>query len=336
MIVACAPDIFYAEDTDGDGRADRRDVLFTGFNQGNQQHRVNGLKWGLDGWLYFANGDSGGHIKSLKTGAEIDLGGRDFRIRPDEGLIDPQLGVSQFGRNRDDWDNWFGCNNSNPMWHFVLADHYLRRNAHVAPPEARVPVSVTPGPTVIYPRSRTLTRFNDPAGAGRFTSANSAMVYRDELFGPDFSASAFISEPVHNLVHREVIQPAGLTFTSRRADDEQQSEFLASSDNWFRPTMLATGPDGALWVVDMYRLVIEHPQWIPKEWQEKLDLRAAPTRGGFIACFPWPPGPGRFPGSTSCRRPRWPRRSIRPAAGSATWSSRCSFGAATSRPGPSS
>ena len=68
----------------------------------------------------------------------------------------------------------------------------------------------------------------------------------------------FVSEPVHNLIHREVMKPKGVTFTSQLADDEQTSEFLASSDNWFRPTMIQTGPDGALWVADMYRYVIEH------------------------------------------------------------------------------
>src|SRR5262245_20789563 len=85
VLVACAPDIFYAEDTDGDGKADVRRTLFTGFGQGNQQHRMNSLVWGLDGWVYGANGDSGGVIRSsLKPDAEpVDISGRDFRIRPD-------------------------------------------------------------------------------------------------------------------------------------------------------------------------------------------------------------------------------------------------------------
>ena len=69
----------------------------------------------------------------------------DFRIQPDTGLIDAQAGQTQFGRRRDDWGNWFGCNNSNPMWHFVLGDHYLRRNPHLAAPGSRINVSVTPG-----------------------------------------------------------------------------------------------------------------------------------------------------------------------------------------------
>src|SRR5438132_3777497 len=222
VIVTCAPEIFYAEDTDGDGKADVRRQLFVGFHPGNPQHRVNGLVWGLDNWVYCANGDSGGRIRSVKTGAEIDIRGRDFRIRPDEGLIDPQSGQTQYGRSRDDWGNWFGCNNSNPMWHFVLADEYIRRNPHSAAPDPRVPVSVTPGAARVYPVSRTLPRFNDPGGANHFTSACSVIVYRDELFGPAFANNAFVSEPVHDLVHRAIMSPIGVTFTRRRAVDEPQ------------------------------------------------------------------------------------------------------------------
>ncbi len=286
VLVTCAPEIFYAEDTDGDGKADKKEVLFSGFAQGNQQHRVNGLVWGLDGWVYGANGDSGGMITSAKTGAKVGIGGRDFRIRPDTGEIDPVTGQTQFGRSRDDWGNWFGCNNSNPMYQFVLPDHYIRRNPHVPAPDPRVNVSVVPGASPVFPISRTLERFNDPNTANRFTSACSAIVYRDDLFGPAFEGNTFVSEPVHNLIHREVMSPRGVTFTSRRAPDEQTSEFLASSDNWFRPTMIQTGPDGALWIADMYRLVIEHPEWIPKEWQERLDLRAGHDKGRIYRVFP--------------------------------------------------
>src|SRR5947209_11442080 len=154
VLVTCAPEIFYAEDTDGDGRADVRRPLFVGFLEGNQQHRVNGLVWGLDNWIYGANGDSGGTVKSRKTGATINLSGRDFRIRPWSGEIEAQTGQSQFGRARDDWGNWFGNNNSNPMYHFVLDDHYLRRNPHVLYPDPKAQVSVTPGASEVYPISK--------------------------------------------------------------------------------------------------------------------------------------------------------------------------------------
>src|SRR5262249_55075552 len=141
VLVTCAPEIFYAEDTDGDGKADVRVPLYTGFVEGNQQHRVNGLVWGLDNWIYGANGDSGGGVRSVKTGAEMNIRGRDFRIRPDAGLIDAQTGQTQFGRSQDDWGNWFGCNNSRPMYHFVLADQYLRRNPYLPAPQTNVQVS---------------------------------------------------------------------------------------------------------------------------------------------------------------------------------------------------
>lgn len=295
VLVTCAPELFYAEDTNGDGKADVRTPLFVGFSEGNQQHRVNGLVWGLDNWLYCANGDSGGGIKSLKTGKVVNISGRDLRLRPDTGEIEAVTGQSQYGRSRDDWGNWFGNNNSNPMFHFVLADHYLRRNPHFVPPDPRVQVSVTPGAAAIYPISRTLPRFNNPQSVNRFTSANSTIVYRDELFGPHFAGNSFVSEPVHNLIHREIMKPKGVTFTSHRAGDEQQAEFLASSDNWFRPTMLQTGPDGALWVADMYRHVIEHPEWIPKDWQQKLDLRAGHDLGRLYRIYPVDKKPRALP-----------------------------------------
>jgi putative membrane-bound dehydrogenase-like protein len=304
ILVTAAPDILYAEDTNGDDKADVRKVLYKGFGEGNQQHRVNGLRWGLDNWLYVGNGDSGGVIKaiaavsgplapraddrtrSVPATSEVNVNGRDLRIRPDTGEIDAQSGQTQFGRERDDWGNWFGGNNSNPMWHYTLEDHYLRRNPHVAPPSVRKQVSVSPGAAPVFPRSKTLARFNDFNMANRFTSACSQMIYRDELLGPEFAGNMFVCEPVHNLVSRESVSPQGTTFTSRRAKDEQQSEFLASEDNWFRPSMVRTGPDGALWVSDMYRFVIEHPKWIPAEFQSQLQLRAGDDKGRIYRIYP--------------------------------------------------
>src|SRR5262249_36421527 len=148
-------------------------------------------------------------IKSLKTGKVVSSSGRDFRIRPDEGLFDLQSGQTQYGRSRDDWGNWFGNNNSWPMWHFALDDYYIRRNQHIAAPDPRVHISVTPGAARVYPISRTLPRFNSPDAVNHFTSACSAIVYRDELFGPAYANNTFVSEPVHNLVHREIMTAQG-------------------------------------------------------------------------------------------------------------------------------
>lgn len=287
VLVAAAPDVLYLEDTDGDGRADRIEKRFVGFAEGNQQHRANGLQWSLDGWLHLANGNSGGKISSTQSGAILDIGRRDLRLRPDEGLFEPLSGQTQYGRNRDDWGNWFGGNNSNPVWHYALDDRYLRRNPHLVPPNPAVDVPVLPGAAPVYPTSTTLARFNDAHAANRFTSACGTMIYRDDLLGPAYAGNVFVCEPVHNLVHREIVRPAGPTFRSERAPAEQTAEFFASTDNWSRFTTARTGPDGALYVVDMYRRVIEHPTWIPAAWQKLLgDLRAGSDQGRIYRVVP--------------------------------------------------
>ncbi|MBN8626539.1 MAG: c-type cytochrome [Planctomycetes bacterium] len=286
-LVCAVPEIFFARDTDGDGRADERRPLYTGLHVGNPQHLANGLRFGLDGWVHCANGATRTEVKSVATGKSVDVGTRDFRIHPDTGDIEPLYGRSQYLRECDDWGNWFGNANSNPLYHFALEEQYLRRNPHaVFAQTATEDVSETPGAAQVFPISRTVARFNDLSRANRFTSACSATIFRDETLGPEFYGNSFVCEPVHNLVHREILRPEGTTFRSRKPDDEARREFLASRDGWFRPSMVRTGPDGALWIADMYRLVIEHPEWIPKDWQAKLDLRAGSDKGRLYRVFP--------------------------------------------------
>ncbi|HWN95134.1 MAG TPA: PVC-type heme-binding CxxCH protein, partial [Methylomirabilota bacterium] len=307
VVISAAPEVFYAEDTNGDGKADAREVLFTGFTPGNQQHRMNGFDYGLDGWLYGANGDSGGEVRAVgttislsphpdslpvggrgdqKQAPALNLRGRDFRIHPDQRLIEAIEGQTQFGRHRDDFGNWFGNNNPTWLWHYYFPEHYLVRNPLLPLRTTKKLLANYRESTRCFPISRTISRFNDPFAANHVTSGNSAMPYRDDLFGKEFATSIFISEPVHNLVHREVLEPDGVTFTSHRASDEATNEFLASSDNWFRPTMLKTGPDGALYIADMYRLVIEHPEWIPAEMQARMDVRAGADKGRIYRVLP--------------------------------------------------
>ena len=291
VLVSGAPDLVFAQDTDGDLRADRRTVLYRGFTEGNQQHRANGMRWGFDNWLYLANGDSGGEIESVATGQKVRINGRDLRIRPDTGELETVSGQTQFGRSRDEWGNWFGGNNSNPIWHYVLKERYVRRNTHFAPPAIKQPISDFPGPAPVFPASTTLPRFNDFDRANRFTSACSPLIVRnfedrgEEPVGAG-TVDAFVCEPVHNLVQRERVRREGVTFRSSRLPGEREAEFLSSTDSWFRPVMARLGPAGAIWVADMYRLVIEHPEWIPQTWQDKLDVRDGHDRGRIYRVWP--------------------------------------------------
>lgn len=286
VLICAAPDIFYAEDTNGDGKADVVKKLFTGFATHNFQARVNSLRWGLNNWVYGSSGLFGGKIHSELTGKDIDCGGRDFRFNPDTGELETSGGVSQQGRVRDDFGNWFGCDNGTLLWNFPLPEKYARRNLNVALPEPSVVVAGDPDPNLLFPTSRTLERYNNPNSANRTTSACGVEIYRDDLLGKNFYGNSFVCEPVHNLVHRYRLERDGILFSAHRPDDEKQSEFLASNDNWFRPVEARTGPDGALWVVDMYRFVIEHPKWIPAERLAKLNVRAGDDKGRIYRVYP--------------------------------------------------
>jgi len=276
VFIANIPDIFYAEDTDGDGKCDKRETWYTGFTAGNPQHLVNGFCWGLDGWFYGANGDSGGDITCVKTGKKIALGTNDFRFDPRSGEFALEGGRSQYGKWRDDFGNWFGNNNSTIGWHYWLPFRYLERHPEVVVKSIRSDMN---DEKRLYPASPPVRRFNQGSAINTLTSGCSPMPFRDTTFGADGEKVMFICEPANNLVHREVLNYDGGTITCRRHPGDGESEFIASEDNWFRPSMARTGPDGALYVVDMYRLVLEHPEWIPAEIAHGLDLRAGENRG---------------------------------------------------------
>jgi putative membrane-bound dehydrogenase-like protein len=286
VLVCAAPDILYAEDTDGDGKADVVKKLFSGFGTDNYQARVNSLEYGLDGWVYGSCGLFGGTIRSFAGGEALRLGNRDFRIRPDTGQIEPATGATQQGRARDDWGNWFGCDNSTLCRHYPLADHYLRRNPHAAPPATAVLVPDAADPNRLFPIHTQLQLFKLSGPAGRTTAACGLGIYRDDLLGEEYRGNGFVCDPVNLLVHRLRLSPRGSTFAGRRAEDEAASEFLASTDNWFRPVQVRTGPDGCLWVVDMCRYVIEHPRWIPPEDLARVDVRAGDTLGRIFRIRP--------------------------------------------------
>ena len=145
--------------------------------------------------------------------------------------------------------------------------------------------------TQLFPISRVLSHWSGyqtpTAGSShKFTSACSTMIYRDNLLGKAYQGDTFTCAPVHNLVHRRKLIADGVSFQSQRPTENPDHEFLASTDSWFRPTTVTTGPDGALWVVDMYRLVIEHPEWIDDQREKELFLRAGHDRGRIYRIFP--------------------------------------------------
>lgn len=285
VVISCAPDIFFARDTSGDGRADEIKVLVTGFPEANPQHRVNGFAYSLNHELHFSSGDSADQVTVLANNSRQKVAGRDIVLDVDRGLIHLTTGTSQYGRSRDDWENWFGNSNSYPTYHFVIAEDYLRasKRAIENTTQQMFDPPVTPP---VFPASRTVDRFNDLWTANRFTSACAAIVVRDSRYDVAEKPSLLVCEPVHNLIHRSLITPLGATFAARRAPGEEQTEWFRSTDPWSRPVYVDNGPDGAMYIADMYRQFIEHTEWIPLSWQERINVRAGEGKGRIYRVRP--------------------------------------------------
>ena len=284
VLICDAPDILFARDEDGDGIADVTQKLFSGFEIRNAQARVNSLRWGLDNWIYGACGLFGGTITSLQTGEVVNCSNRDFRINVDTGAIEPVSGRTQQGRCRNDWGDWFGCSNGNLLRSIPGDDRYSQQN-----PVATLssPPGLTAGTDAhtLYPPDGLVT-FELSGAPGRATAACGLGIYRDSRLGADFADDAFTCEPVHQSVHRINLSRSGHGFAGKRGDGEESKEFLCSTDRWFRPVQARTGPDGALWVVDMYRYVIEHSRWIPQSTLAELNVFAGKRRGRIYRIVP--------------------------------------------------
>src|SRR5579864_4340986 len=289
LVVTAAPSILDLRDTDGDGKADRREVLYEGFATQNPQLRVSHPNLGVDNWVYVANGLRGGQV--IRSGqAErkpIDLGGMDFRFDLLHDRAEAISGMGQFGLTFDDWGQRFVCDNRHHLRHVVLPSHDIKRNPYLAVPDVVEDISeleLGPGGSgaKLYPLSRNWT--TSSLHIGRFTAACSVFIYRGDLLPDNYRGSAFTCDPTGNLVHQERLEPRGATFRSHPA--REGVEFLASPDDWFRPVFLAHGPDGALYVVDMCRAVIEHPEFMPLELKNRPDLTAGKDRGRIWRIVP--------------------------------------------------
>lgn len=293
VFVLAPPTLWWFKDTTGDGKADIRHRVFDGFNRDNVQAVANNMKWGLDHRIYVA----GGRNPSVLTqnGKELlKLGRVDFSFDPLTETVRPETGGVQFGHCFDDWGNRFVCSNSNHIQHVVVPYEYTSRETWSGPPAIKS-IAVEGAAAPVFRRSpaepwrivRTRRRNADPKYArlpptekvpiGFFTSATSVTIYRGDAWPEEYRGQAFIGDVGGNLVHRKILEPDGVTFKARRAD--QNCEFIASTDNWFRPTNFVNAPDGTLYILDMYRETIEHPYSIPDDIKEHLDLQSGSDRG---------------------------------------------------------
>jgi len=276
VLVTAAPDIWYFKDVDGDGKADVHEVVLSGFGTGNQQLRVNGLYWGLDNWVYGANGRSDGDLYFPGSKERVPLRRRDFRFRPDLKKVDPVAGFSQFGLAHDDWGERFPSWNTVPWRHVVIEDEPLTRLAAINTTGAVADILDPSDGGRVFGLATMPERFNRESAA-YFNATCGTHLYRGTGLGEAYAGDGFVCESLSNLIHRRKIVPNGSTFIARRV--EAGAEFLASTDPWFHPVFLADGPDGALYVADFYRKWVEHPDFTPEEARKRVDFREGWNHG---------------------------------------------------------
>lgn len=303
IFVAATPDIWYLKDEDADGQADTRTRIFSGFRKLNVQAVANNLIWGLDHKVYGAGGTNGGRIINGINEAvpAVTISRNDFCFDPVNPTFELLSGGARFGNTFDDWGNRFICNIRNPIQHIVLPHQAVVRNPalnvgspmnDVAVAGDQIPVfrSSPPEPWRVVNAAR-LSNQGDPRmprseknAQGFMTSACGVTVYRGDAYPSEFRQQMFLAEVAGNLIHRQQMTATGVTFTSQRMDEK--SEFMTSSDNWFRPVNFLHAPDGTLFVLDMYRETIEHPWSMPDDLKALLDLENGRDRGRIYRLAP--------------------------------------------------
>jgi len=304
LIVTSAPDILYMKDDNGDGIADTRKVLFTGFPRVNQEARITNPRLAVDNWIYCANSGSDGKITSPDHPEmpPVLIRGADFRFDPISGRAEAASGPTQYGTGIDDWGNRFITQNTTHIRHVVVPMEYLSRAPLLEVGAVAQDISDHGRPSApMYPltgpqewrKQRTemrQQRYNEnnlnrtEQLAGWFTAASGGTVYLGDAFPREYVGNVLTGDVSGNLIHRDVLKPDGATFSASRAQD--QVEFLASTDVWFRPCHFANAPDGALYVTDIYRNVIETPESIPEEIRKKIDFYKGDTMGRIYRIVP--------------------------------------------------
>ncbi len=286
VFVTCAPDLLYLKDTTGDGIADVRRVVLTGFDATKTtQLRFSHPTLGIDNWIYLTSGLSGGRVTAPDhpDRPPVVFGNSDSRFNPITHAFELTGGQSQYGLTFDDQGHRFTCSNRRPVMEVVLESRYLQRNPKLAFSQTVEDVSAAGAQAPVWPTSGDTTTASFIPGlmsaphAGTFTAASGVHVHRGDALPATQRDSIFICESAQNLVQRQVLAPSGVTFTSKPARSGR--DFLSSRDTWFRPVFAANGPDGALYIVDMYRKIIDHPQYVPEQSRALLDFEAGKERG---------------------------------------------------------
>ncbi|NND31086.1 MAG: dehydrogenase [Saprospiraceae bacterium] len=291
FLVTAAPFIYLIKDVDQDGKADSKEIIFSGFFENNSEAQITNLKYNIDNWIYAANNGQAGEITFHRNDSDkkLNVGGSDFRFRLDRGEFAGASGGAQFGHAINLEGHRFITQNTLHIRHVVIPWNYLNRHPHL--PGTNVAFNIsdheldmfqqTPPPYWRAERTRRRQIQYKEQNLDRveyaedhFTGCSGGTFYAGDAFPESYLGSIFTGDVAGNLIHRDILEPLedSPTYVAKRAVEEQEKEFLSSTDSWFRPANLTVGPDGYLYVIDMYRQHIETPLSIPEDLKEDMDF----------------------------------------------------------------
>jgi putative membrane-bound dehydrogenase-like protein len=258
VIVSAAPEILYLRDANGDDVADEKRVVYSGFGYGDTHATISNLRWGPDGWIYGTQGYSGNASNHITNAAGRDfgkIGNGLYRFRADGSAIEI---VSSYGSNTwgcdftEDGELLFTMANGAHLRHVVLPEKVLAR-ARVGGVESWTDIAdhTHVEPAIV----RTEPAYAQIDFVGAFTAASGSCMYTGGAWPGDWNRAHFVCEPTVNLVHCDMLEEKGVTYTAKKRGP---GEFLRSKDLWFRPVHTRVGPDGALYVLDFYNQAVVH------------------------------------------------------------------------------
>jgi putative membrane-bound dehydrogenase-like protein len=304
VFVGAAPNILYAKDTNGDGKADIRRVVFTGFARDDGGEALfNSFRWWIDNRIHVQTSTSGGVVRHAdkKEARPVSVRGQGFLFDPRTEAFEVTSGGGQHGMSMDDWGRTFVCTSHDPVFLIMYDGRYIARNPFLEAPAAALRIApggyntkvsrISPNEPWRVVRTRMRTTGIEPPhpteGAepsGYFSAASGVTVYRGNAWPAEYRGNVFVGEVANNLIYRARLVPNGVGLTAIRADPK--AEFLASTDIWFRPVQFANGPDGALYVLDMYRFLVEATDTIPPSIVKHLDVGAGFDKGRLYRIVP--------------------------------------------------
>jgi putative membrane-bound dehydrogenase-like protein len=282
LIATTRSQILFLKDSNGDDVADVMKPLIRGFNPKHSQLQVSAPRWGPDGCVHFNNGLEAKEIYPADAPDKVvGVPGSNFKWDPRTGAITPTGGKGQYGGAFDDWGHHFYCSNRNPVMFTVMPYEVMTRNPHAGITQNYEDIALPGAATRVYPLK--ITHTTADAHAGTNTACSGLGVYRGGLM-PELRNNVFVPDPTGQLVTRYRVEPNGASLKATRVGE--RTEFFRSGDEWSRPVNFTTGPDGAIYICDIYRRWIDHARFFPEEFVKTHDMRQGENEGRIWRVVP--------------------------------------------------